>query len=218
MCRQSTWQSIAPQYRNPRDGDNSSVPFLRPPPRRALRPLPARPVFHRERPLPGVQRAVLSGAETAQPAPGNPRKAESKLDRYHVAGHIREIRELRGLSQRGLAERMGAPRTYISKIEGGKCLPTLYGAGLGWGEPDPRAGALRRGVGRWVGRDCGACTWRGALGANRADSRGRARRGGGRGLTLTESRLRASHKTFPPAPTRVRNHITPNGDACYCRD
>jgi len=157
--------------------------------------------------------------EPKQPSPPPvTQEAESKLDRYHVAGHIREIRELRGLSQRGLAERMGAPRTYISKIEGGKCLPTLYGAGLGWGEPDPRAGALRRGVGRWVGRDCGACTWRGALGANRADSRGRARRGGGRGLTLTESRLRASHKTFPPAPTRVRNHITPNGDACYCRD
>jgi transcriptional regulator with XRE-family HTH domain len=49
------------------------------------------------------------------------------LDRsqHHVAGRIREIRELRGLSQRGLAERMGVPRTYISKIEGGKCLPTL---------------------------------------------------------------------------------------------
>jgi len=22
----------------------------------------------------------------------------------------------------------------------------------------------------------------------------------------------------PPAPIRVRNHITLNGDACYCRD
>jgi transcriptional regulator with XRE-family HTH domain len=68
--------------------------------------------------------------EPKQPSP--PRVTQEaepkpKLDRsqHHVAGRIREIRELRGLSQRGLAERMGVPRTYISKIEGGKCLPTL---------------------------------------------------------------------------------------------
>jgi transcriptional regulator with XRE-family HTH domain len=68
--------------------------------------------------------------EPKQPSPPPvTQEAELKpqLDRpqYHVAGHIREIRELRGLTQRGLAERMGAPRTYISKIERGKSLPTL---------------------------------------------------------------------------------------------
>ena len=68
--------------------------------------------------------------EPKQPSPPpvtQEAEPKPKLDRsqYHVAGHIREIRELRGLSQRGLAERMGAPRTYVSKIEGGKSLPKL---------------------------------------------------------------------------------------------
>lgn len=54
-------------------------------------------------------------------------RTELKLDRppYHIAGHIREIRELRGLTQKGLAQRMGAPRTYVSKIERGQFVPTL---------------------------------------------------------------------------------------------
>jgi len=42
-----------------------------------------------------------------------------------VAGQVREIRRLRHLSQRQLAGRMQVPRTYISKIENGKAVPTL---------------------------------------------------------------------------------------------
>jgi len=42
-----------------------------------------------------------------------------------VAGQVREIRRLRHLSQRQLAGRMQVPRTYISKIENGKAIPTL---------------------------------------------------------------------------------------------
>jgi transcriptional regulator with XRE-family HTH domain len=42
-----------------------------------------------------------------------------------VAGQVREIRRLRHLSQRQLAGRMMVPRTYISKIENGKAIPTL---------------------------------------------------------------------------------------------
>lgn len=43
----------------------------------------------------------------------------------HVAAQVREIRRARHLSQRQLAARMQGPRTYISKIENGKAIPTL---------------------------------------------------------------------------------------------
>ena len=42
-----------------------------------------------------------------------------------VAEQVREIRRARHLSQRQLAGRMQVPRTYISKIENGKAIPTL---------------------------------------------------------------------------------------------
>lgn len=42
-----------------------------------------------------------------------------------VAGQVRELRRMRHLSQRQLAGRMQVPRTYISKIENGKAIPTL---------------------------------------------------------------------------------------------
>jgi len=38
---------------------------------------------------------------------------------------VRDLRHVRNLSQRQLAARMGVPRTYISKIENGKAMPTL---------------------------------------------------------------------------------------------
>ena len=43
----------------------------------------------------------------------------------NVAEQVREIRRARHLSQRQLAGRMEVPRTYISKIENGKAIPTL---------------------------------------------------------------------------------------------
>jgi transcriptional regulator with XRE-family HTH domain len=42
-----------------------------------------------------------------------------------VAAQVRDIRKSRHLSQRQLASRMQVPRTYISKIENGKAIPTL---------------------------------------------------------------------------------------------
>jgi transcriptional regulator with XRE-family HTH domain len=42
-----------------------------------------------------------------------------------VAHAVRDLRHVRNLSQRQLAARMGVPRTYISKIENGKAIPTL---------------------------------------------------------------------------------------------
>ena len=43
----------------------------------------------------------------------------------NVARAVREVRHDRCLSQRQLAGRMQVPRTYISKIENGKAVPTL---------------------------------------------------------------------------------------------
>ena len=56
---------------------------------------------------------------TSQPVAAS---AEAGL---HVAGQVRDIRRSRHLSQRQLAGRMQVPRTYISKIENGKAIPTL---------------------------------------------------------------------------------------------
>lgn len=42
-----------------------------------------------------------------------------------VARAVRDIRRNRNLSQRQLAGRMQVPRTYISKIENAKAMPTL---------------------------------------------------------------------------------------------
>ena len=42
-----------------------------------------------------------------------------------VARAVRDMRRSRKLSQRQLAGRMQVPRTYISKIENGKAVPTL---------------------------------------------------------------------------------------------
>ena len=55
-------------------------------------------------------------------SPPVPSSAEAGLQ---VAGQVREIRRARHLSQRQLAGRMQVPRTYISKIENGKAIPTL---------------------------------------------------------------------------------------------
>jgi transcriptional regulator with XRE-family HTH domain len=56
---------------------------------------------------------------TSYPAPDG---AEAGLQ---VAAQVREMRRARHLSQRQLAGRMLVPRTYISKIENGKAIPTL---------------------------------------------------------------------------------------------
>ena len=67
--------------------------------------------------------------EIEEPEPMQPElvapSPESADEGVNVARAVREIRASRSLSQRQLAERMNVPRTYISKIENGKAMPTL---------------------------------------------------------------------------------------------
>jgi transcriptional regulator with XRE-family HTH domain len=59
-----------------------------------------------------------------RPVPTQPVQATAEAG-LQVAGQVRDIRRARHLSQRQLAGRMQVPRTYISKIENGKAIPTL---------------------------------------------------------------------------------------------
>jgi transcriptional regulator with XRE-family HTH domain len=67
--------------------------------------------------------------EIEEPEPLQPQlvtpSPESDAEGIDVARAVRDIRNSRGLSQRQLAGRMNVPRTYISKIENGKAMPTL---------------------------------------------------------------------------------------------
>ncbi len=69
--------------------------------------------------LPEPPKAQPAIALVAEPAPGE------KPEGLSVATAVRDLRHVRNLSQRQLAARMGVPRTYISKIENGKAMPTL---------------------------------------------------------------------------------------------
>ena len=54
-----------------------------------------------------------------------PAPAGTEREGLQVATAVRDLRHVRNLSQRQLAARMNVPRTYISKIENGKAMPTL---------------------------------------------------------------------------------------------
>jgi transcriptional regulator with XRE-family HTH domain len=57
--------------------------------------------------------------EAVAPAPAQP------VNGLNVAATIRSLRQKSGLSQRQLAQRMNVPRTYVSKIENEKAMPTI---------------------------------------------------------------------------------------------
>lgn len=76
------------------------------------------------------------------PIPIAPEEAPSSpRSELQVASSIRALRQRAGLSQRQLATRMNVPRTYVSKIENDKAMPTLsslerLARALGVGIPD----------------------------------------------------------------------------------
>jgi transcriptional regulator with XRE-family HTH domain len=67
--------------------------------------------------------------EIEEPEPQLPQlvvaSAATNEDDIDVARAVRDIRRGRNMSQRQLAGRMQVPRTYISKIENSKAMPTL---------------------------------------------------------------------------------------------
>lgn len=75
------------------------------------------------------KQSLLAEQPKLQPAialvADQPSAAEPKDDSLQVASAVRDLRRIRNLSQRQLAARMGVPRTYISKIENAKAMPTL---------------------------------------------------------------------------------------------
>ncbi len=66
--------------------------------------------------IPKAQTSVSPAADT---------HTALKNEGISVASAVRDLRQVRNLSQRQLAARMSVPRTYISKIENGKAMPTL---------------------------------------------------------------------------------------------
>jgi transcriptional regulator with XRE-family HTH domain len=68
-----------------------------------------------------VEEPVRPGPVAVDSHPADP-STEAGLK---VASQVKDIRRARHMSQRQLAGRMQVPRTYISKIENGKAIPTL---------------------------------------------------------------------------------------------
>lgn len=54
-----------------------------------------------------------------------PVEEERKPGPYNLGIRIREIRKMRGLTQRELSAKMNCPRSYISKLEGSRSTPTI---------------------------------------------------------------------------------------------
>jgi transcriptional regulator with XRE-family HTH domain len=72
------------------------------------------------KPLENDEPEILSPQLVVAPLPTQEEKGG-----IDVARAVKDIRRARRLSQRQLAMRMQVPRTYISKIENGKAVPTL---------------------------------------------------------------------------------------------
>lgn len=73
------------------------------------------------------KRSMLPEQPKVQPAMALVPAAEppAPTETLQVASAVRDLRRIRNLSQRQLAGRMNVPRTYISKIENAKAMPTL---------------------------------------------------------------------------------------------
>jgi transcriptional regulator with XRE-family HTH domain len=71
------------------------------------------------------RKSLLPDLPKVQPIAIVPEPDAPRAEGIQVAAAVRDLRHVRNLSQRQLATRMNVPRTYISKIENGKAMPTL---------------------------------------------------------------------------------------------
>jgi transcriptional regulator with XRE-family HTH domain len=69
--------------------------------------------------------SLLPDLPKVQPIALAPEPEAAEPQGIQVASAVRDLRHVRNLSQRQLAARMNVPRTYISKIENAKAMPTL---------------------------------------------------------------------------------------------
>ena len=86
-------------------------------------------------------RVLALSKEPDPPALTEPAKKMSMTEQ--IAKRVYFLRTHRNLSQHQLAEMIDSPRTYVSKIERGRCLPCI-------GQLDKFAGALKVGVGDFL--------------------------------------------------------------------
>jgi transcriptional regulator with XRE-family HTH domain len=71
------------------------------------------------------KQSLLPEQPKVQPIVVSSEPVHAETEGIQVATAVRDLRHVRNLSQRQLAMRMGVPRTYISKIENAKAMPTL---------------------------------------------------------------------------------------------
>lgn len=64
-------------------------------------------------------------ARTAKVSTSDVAQHPLKSPLFALPAMVKFLRERAGMSQRGLAEAMGTPRTYVSKVENSKATPTL---------------------------------------------------------------------------------------------
>ena len=76
------------------------------------------------KPLDGAERHCVS-FDPATRTPGTAAREDRPEIVRHLGTCVREVRRMRGLSQSKLAQLMKAPRTYISKVEMSRTVPTI---------------------------------------------------------------------------------------------
>jgi len=76
------------------------------------------------KPLDGIEKHFVS-SDPATRTPGTAAREDRPEIVNHLGTRVREVRRMRGLSQSKLAQLMKVPRTYISKVEMSRTVPTI---------------------------------------------------------------------------------------------